>query len=307
MFKTFMGVTEDTTSVLYLRPETAQGIFIDFMQIQRSMRLKLPFCVCQIGKAFRNEITPGNFIFRTREFEQMEMEYFCKGNESSEIFENELKVIDNFLKNTIGLNSSNLRLKEHDKAELSHYSSRTIDIQYNFPQGFSELWGIANRTNYDLTQHAQESGANLYYVDPITNEKIIPHIIEPSVGADRLFYAIACDKYDTEQLANGESREVFRLPYALAPYKVSVLPLTNKLTEEAKKIFINILDKDISASFDSSGSIGKRYRRQDAIGTPYCVTFDFDSLNDSSVTIRERDSMKQERIKISEIISYITK
>lgn len=304
MFKTFQGVTEDSAATLYLRPETAQGIFINFANVQRTARMKVPFGIGQIGKAFRNEITPGNFIFRTREFEQMELEYFCVPNESDKDFETWLKRIENFLFNTIQLSKDNIKIYEHPKDDLSHYSKRTVDFEFNFPHGFGELWGIANRTDFDLCSHMNESKANLMYLDPKTNEKYIPYVIEPSVGVERLFYAIISNFYEVEQLEN-DSREVLRLPFDLAPYKVAVLPLTNKLNEQTKEVFDKLLNASISTTFDTSGSIGKRYRRQDAIGTPICVTFDFDSLEKQDVTIRHRDSMKQERIKISDLTKYI--
>lgn len=307
MFRTFQGVTEDSSSVIYLRPETAQGIFINFSQIQRTTRLKLPFCVCQIGKAFRNEITPGNFIFRTREFEQMEIEYFCKPEQSADIFEQMIGKIKHFLLKTIGLNEKDIKLSEHKKEELSHYSSRTIDFQFNFPHGFSELWGLANRTNFDLSSHMKESKKDLTYLDQTTNEKIIPHVVEPSVGCDRLLYAIVCEKYEIEK-NNEDEREVLRLPYCLSPYKIAVLPLTNKLKEESKKIYLDLINNNISCTTDeSSASIGKKYRRQDAIGTYFCITIDNETINDKKVTIRNRDNMKQERIDINSIIEYINK
>lgn len=304
MFKTFQGVTEDSAATLYLRPETAQGIFINFMNVQRSLRMKVPFGIGQIGKAFRNEITPGNFIFRTREFEQMELEYFCVPSESEKDFEFWLTNIQNFLFNVIKLTPDNVRMYEHPKNDLSHYSKRTIDFEFNFPHGFSELWGIANRTDYDLKSHMNESKVNLMYLDPKTNERYVPYVIEPSVGVERMFYAIICNFYTIEQLEN-DSRELLKLPYALAPFKAAILPLTNKLNDQAKQIYIKLLNSNISCTFDTSGSIGKRYRRQDAIGTPFCITFDFDSLDHDDVTIRHRDSMKQERIKISELTSFI--
>ncbi len=304
MFKTFQGVTEDTTSTLYLRPETAQGIFINFMNVQRSLRMKVPFGIGQIGKAFRNEITPGNFIFRTREFEQMELEYFCVPSESEKDFEFWLSSIQNFLFNTLKLSKDNIRMYEHPKDDLSHYSKRTVDFEFNFPHGFGELWGIANRTDFDLKSHMEVSKANLMYLDPKTNEKYIPYVIEPSVGVERLLYAIICNFYEVEQLEK-DTREVLRLPIVLAPYKAAVLPLTNKLNDQAKEVLDVLLKDSISCTFDTSGSIGKRYRRQDAIGTPFCITFDFDSIENKDVTIRYRDSMKQERIKISELSNFI--
>ncbi|GMO14650.1 MAG: glycine--tRNA ligase [Mycoplasmoidaceae bacterium] len=304
MFKTYMGVTEDSTSTLYLRPETCQSIFVDFNQIARTSRQKLPFSVCQIGKAFRNEITPGNFIFRTREFEQAEIEYFTKEQDAMKDFEMWLKREQDFLLKTIGINKKNIKLLEVPKDELAHYSKRTVDILYNFPHGFSELWGCAHRGVHDLTSHMNESKKDLSYTDPTSGEKIIPNVIEPSVGVDRLMYAIVCDMYDIE-MVDKEEREVLRLPISLAPYKFAVLPLSNKLDKDAHKLFETIVDKGISCAYDASGSIGKRYRRQDAIGTPYCITFDFDSLEKKTITVRNRDSMKQETIKISDLNKYI--
>ena len=307
MFKTYLGAIFDKKSEAYLRPETAQGIFTNFMNVQRTSRLKLPFAICQIGKAFRNEITPGNFIFRTREFEQMECEYFTFPDKADELFDEQLNKIKHFIKAIIRLNSKNWRVKEHNKNDLSHYSSRTVDIEYKFPHGFSELWGIANRGDYDLKCHANVSKANIWYLDEQTNKKIIPYIIEPSLGVERMFYAICCDAYEEQKLKDNDSRVIMHLAYDLAPYKVAILPLVNKLQKYSLKIFNNIISNNVSAIFDTSGSIGKRYRRQDAIGTPYCVTFDYDSLNDKCVTIRNRDTMKQERIKIINIIEYLNK
>ncbi len=306
MFKTFQGVIENDKASLYLRPETAQGIFVNFKNIQRSMRLKLPFGVGQIGKSFRNEITPGNFIFRTREFEQMELEYFCFPNDSAAQFEVLKNKIEHFLKELCGLNETHLKLKEHAKEQLSHYALRTIDFEYLFPQGWSELWGLANRTDYDLKQHQNASKKDLTYLDVETKMKVIPYVIEPSVGVERLMYAILCDAYEEEQLEN-DTRVVLHLNPALAPYQLAVLPLSNKLKEQAKTVFVNLVESGMRASFDTAGSIGKRYRRQDAIGTPYCITYDFDSESDQSVTIRDRDTMKQERIKIVEIKTYLLK
>ncbi|MDR2462054.1 MAG: glycine--tRNA ligase [Mycoplasmataceae bacterium] len=314
MFKTFQGVTEDALTTLYLRPETAQGIFINFANVQRTTRMKLPFAVCQIGKAFRNEITPGNFIFRTREFEQMEIEYFCFPEQSSEIFDKEINVIKNFLENILNFDKKNLIFKEHKKEELSHYSSKTIDVQYNFPHGFSELWGIANRTNFDLTTHMKKSGTNLSYLDSNTNNKIVPYVVEPSVGLDRLFYAIVCEKYKNEKIENKnveekeETREILKLPFVLSPYKIAILPLMSKHKEDAKKVFLSVIDKNISAILDdSSVSIGKKYRRQDAIGTPFCATFDDSTIKNHTITIRNRDTMKQVSIDIDDLIEFINK
>ena len=305
MFKTYQGVLTDKSNETYLRPETAQGIFVNFMNVQRTSRMKLPFAICQIGKAFRNEITPGNFIFRTREFEQMECEYFTYPDKAADLFNEQLDKIQNFVKNIIHLNQKNYRLKEHDKNDLSHYSSRTVDVEYKYPHGFSELWGIANRRDFDLSSHANYSKANIWYLDEKTNKKIIPHVVEPSVGVERLFYAICCDVYEEQKLENDDSRVIMHFAYDLAPYKVAILPLVNKLQSEAYKVFNDIIKQNISATFDTSGSIGKRYRRQDAIGTPFCITVDYDSINDNCVTIRNRDTMKQERIKISEIVKYL--
>ena len=305
MFKTYQSVLQDASSEVYLRPETAQGIFINFMNAQRTSRMKLPFSICQIGKAFRNEITPGNFIFRTREFEQMECEHFCYPDYADTAFEEQLDKVKNFVNNILKFKPENVRLFEHPKDDLSHYSKRTVDIEYNFPHGFSELWGVAHRGNYDLTCHQKESKANIWYLDEKTNTKLIPFVIEPSVGVDRLFYAIVCDTYDEQDLGNNDKRVVMHFTYELAPYKVAVLPLVNKLSAQAYEVFKSLIDKDISATFDTSGSIGKRYRRQDAIGTYYCITFDYDSLNDQKVTIRNRDTMQQERIEIKQIFNYL--
>lgn len=307
MFKTSQSVIEDKANELYLRPETAQGIFINFANIQRALRLKVPFGVGQIGKAFRNEITPGNFIFRTREFEQMEIEFFNYPKDAPAKFEEYIKQIENFLFNVLKLKKENIRMSEHDKADLSHYSSRTIDFQYNFPHGWAELWGLANRTDFDLSNHQKLSGSTLGYLDPETNERFIPHVVEPSVGVERLFYAIICDAYRIENVKEGETREVLGLPYALCPYKVAVLPLSNKLNDNAKKVFDKLIAANIPSVYDVTGSIGKRYRRQDAIGTFYCITYDFNSEKDNCVTIRNRDTMKQDRIKIDEILNYLNK
>ncbi|MCF0227249.1 MAG: glycine--tRNA ligase [Malacoplasma sp.] len=304
MFASHQGVIADEKNKVYLRPETAQGIFVDFKDVLRTSRMRLPFAICQIGKAFRNEITPGNFIFRTREFEQMECEWFVRDDKGADqVFETQLAKMQSFLKNVIGLQDANVKLHEHSKDDLSHYSKRTIDIQYNFPHGFAELWGIANRQQFDLSQHEKFSKAGIYYLED-DGTKIVPYVIEPSVGVERLFYAICCDVYEEQQLEK-ETRLVMHFKYDLAPYKVAVLPLVNKLADQAREVFNQIIDKNISATFDVSGSIGKRYRRQDAIGTYYCVTFDYDSLNDQCVTIRNRDTMQQERIKISELINYL--
>ncbi|MDR1235190.1 MAG: glycine--tRNA ligase [Mycoplasmataceae bacterium] len=305
MFKVHQGILDDETNINYLRPETAQGIFMNFANVQRTTRAKLPFAIGQIGKSFRNEITPGNFIFRTREFEQMELEYFVFPKDADTIFDEQLKKIQNFIHKILQINQHNIKLREHKKDELSHYSNRTIDIEYHFPHGWKELWGIANRTDYDLKSHIKHSNANLWYLDPITNQKIIPYVIEPSVGVERLLYALINDKYEIEKLKDDETREVLRLPYQLAPYKAAVLPLVNKLNTEAKEVFESLVSVGIETIYDTSGSIGKRYRRQDAIGTPFCLTFDFESKDDKKVTIRYRDSMKQERIFIKDLKEFL--
>ena len=310
MFKTFQGVTEDTKSELYLRPETAQGIFVNFSNIQRTTRKKIPFGVAQVGKSFRNEITPGNFIFRVREFEQMELEFFCKPGTDLEWFEYWRSFCRNFLI-SLGLKEENLRLRDHSPEELCFYSKATTDFEYLFPFGWGELWGVADRTDYDLTQHIKTSGKSLEYFDPETNEKYIPYVIEPSLGVERLFLSIVTETYDEEELIstdkNGnekkEVRTVMRLHPALAPYKAAVLPLVKKLTPKAEEVF-EMLSKKFMVTFDETGTIGKRYRRQDEIGTPYCVTYDFDSVEDGAVTVRDRDTMEQERIKIEDLKDY---
>ena len=307
MFKTYQSVIEDKSSEVYLRPETAQGIFINFANIQRALRLKVPFGVGQIGKAFRNEITPGNFIFRTREFEQMEIEFFNYPDQAPAKFEQYLKDIEHFLFNVLNLKKENIRLQEHAKEDLSHYSARTVDFQYNFPHGWAELWGLANRTDFDLSNHEKMSKSTLGYLDPETNKRFIPYVVEPSVGVERLFYAIICDNYKIEEIKENETREVLSLPYALCPYKVAVLPLSNKLNDDARKVFDKLIAQSIPCVYDTTGSIGKRYRRQDAIGTYYCITYDFDSQKDNCVTIRNRDTMKQERIEISKIFDFLCK
>lgn len=303
MFKTFMGVVEDSKNAVYLRPETAQGIFINFKNIMRTTRKKLPLGVGQIGKSFRNEITPGNFIFRTREFEQMEMEVFCKPGTELEIFDYYLDKMQKFL-TSLGFNSDVYRIREHSQEELSHYSNRTVDIEYKFPFGWGELWGLASRTDFDLKAHQEKSKVDMSYLDPTTNEKFIPYVVEPSVGADRLFLALLLNSYEEEVIGVGETREVLHLPYQLAPYKVCVMPLVKKLEEPALAVFNNLCAY-FNVDYDVSGAIGKRYRRQDVIGTPFCVTFDYDSLEDGCVTVRERDSMQQERIKIDELSDYL--
>ena len=303
MFKTFQGVTEDSTSTLYLRPETAQGIFVNFKNIARTTRKKIPFGVAQIGKSFRNEITPGNFIFRTREFEQMELEFFCKPGTDLEWFEFWRGYCRDWLLN-LGMDEKSLRLRDHDKDELCFYSKATTDFEFLFPFGWGELWGVADRTDYDLTQHANHSGESMEYFDPETNEKYIPYVIEPSLGADRVLLAFFCNAYDEETDEKGDTRTVLRLHPALAPFKAAVLPLSKKLSDKAMEVYTN-LSKYFNIDFDDAGSIGKRYRREDEIGTPICITYDFDSLEDNCVTVRDRDTMDQKRIPIAELKSYI--
>lgn len=305
MFKTFQGVTEDSKSEIYLRPETAQGIFVNFKNISRTSRKKIPFGIAQIGKSFRNEITPGNFTFRTREFEQMELEFFCKHGEDLKWYEYWKEYSFNWLL-SLGLNKENLRLRDHEKEELSFYSKATCDIEFLFPFGFGELWGIADRTDYDLSRHIEVSNEDLRYIDPITNEKYIPYCIEPSLGADRVALAFLCDAYDEEQIDQKDTRTVLRLHPALAPFKAAILPLTKKLQDKSDEIY-DELSKYFMVDTDVSGSIGKRYRRQDEIGTPFCITVDFETLEDNCVTIRFRDSMKQERVKISTLKEFIEK
>ena len=303
MFKTFQGVTEDSASELYLRPETAQGIFVNFKNIARTTRKKLPFGVGQIGKSFRNEITPGNFIFRIREFEQMELEFFCKPGTDLEWFAFWKDYCANFLYN-LGMKKENLRLRDHSPEELCFYSKATTDFEYLFPFGWGELWGIADRTDYDLSQHANLSGENLEYFDPETNEKFVPYVIEPSLGADRVTLAFLVEAYDEESVGENDVRTVLRFHPALAPVKAAILPLSKKLSGKAIEIH-DELAKYFNVDFDETGSIGKRYRRQDEIGTPFCITYDFDSENDGCVTVRDRDSMEQVRLPISELKSYI--
>lgn len=305
MFKTFQGVTEDSTNTVYLRPETAQGIFVNFKNVQRTTRKKIPFGICQTGKSFRNEITPGNFIFRVREFEQMELEFFCKPGTDLEWFDYWRSFCKNWLLE-LGIKEENLRLRDHDKEELCFYSKATTDFEFKFPFGWGELWGVADRTDYDLSQHIKFSGQNLEYSDPVTGESYIPYVVEPSVGVERLFLAFLCNAYDEETLENGEVRTVLHLHHALAPYKVAVLPLQKKLNEKAEEV-LELLSKKFSTTFDDAASIGKRYRRQDEIGTPYCVTVDFDTENDNCVTVRERDSMAQVRINLDDLVSYLEK
>ena len=303
MFKTFQGVTEDSTSTLYLRPETAQGIFVNFKNIARTTRKKIPFGVAQIGKSFRNEITPGNFIFRIREFEQMELEFFCKPGTDLEWFEYWRTYCRKWLLD-LGINEEHLRLRDHDKDELCFYSKATTDFEFLFPFGWGELWGVADRTDYDLTQHSEHSGQPMDYFDPETNEKYIPYVIEPSLGADRVLLAFLCDAYDEETDEKGDVRTVMHFHPALAPFKAAVLPLSKKLSEKATEIYSE-LSKDFMIDFDDAGSIGKRYRRQDEIGTPICITYDFDSVEDNCVTVRDRDTMEQKRIPVSELKAYI--
>lgn len=303
MFKTFQGVTEESKNEIFLRPETAQGIFVNFLNVQRTSRKKLPFGIAQIGKAFRNEITPGNFIFRTREFEQMELEFFCKPGTDLEWFKYWKEFCKNWLL-SLGMTEENIRLRDHSKEELCHYSAATSDIEYKFPFGWGELWGIADRTNFDLTQHQEFSGKNLEYFDAETNERYLPYVIEPSLGADRVSLAFLCDAYTEEKISEKDTRIVLKLHPALAPFKACVLPLSKKLGEGAEKIREE-LSKYFMVDYDESGSIGKRYRRQDEIGTPLCITYDFDSENDECVTVRDRDTMEQERIKISDLKEYI--
>ena len=305
MFKTFQGVTEDAKNEIYLRPETAQGIFVNFANIQRTTRKKLPFGVGQIGKSFRNEITPGNFVFRTREFEQMELEFFCKPGTDLEWFAYWRGFCRDWLLK-LGLREENMRLRDHSPEELAFYSKGTTDIEFLFPFGWGELWGVADRTDYDLNQHIKQSGQKLEYFDPETNEHYVPYVIEPSLGADRVLLAFLCDAYDEEVVdaEKNDTRVVLRLHPALAPFKAAVLPLSKKLSEEALKVH-DLLAKDFMVDFDDAGSIGKRYRREDEIGTPYCITFDFDSLEDHCVTVRDRDTMQQERVAIDQLKDYI--
>ncbi len=305
MFKTFIGVTEDSSSTVYLRPETAQGIFVNFKNVARTTRKKLPFGVGQIGKSFRNEITPGNFVFRTREFEQMELEFFCKPGTDLEWFEYWRAYCRDFLM-SLGMKEENMRLRDHSKEELCFYSKGTTDIEFLFPFGWGELWGIADRTDYDLSQHQRVSGESLEYFDPDTNEKYIPYVIEPSLGADRVALAFLCDAYDEEivDTEKNDVRTVLHLHPALAPVKAAILPLSKKLSDKAGEIY-NTLSKYMNVEFDDAGSIGKRYRRQDEIGTPFCITYDFDSKNDGCVTLRERDTMQQIRLPIAELKAYI--
>ncbi|MCH5185929.1 MAG: glycine--tRNA ligase, partial [Oscillospiraceae bacterium] len=286
-----------------LRPETAQGIFVNFKNVQRTSRKKVPFGIGQIGKSFRNEITPGNFTFRTREFEQMELEFFCAPGKDMEWFLYWKEFCMNWLL-SLGIKEENVRFRDHSPEELSHYSNATTDIEFVFPFGWGELWGIADRTDFDLKQHQEHSGESMEYTDPVTNEKFVPYCIEPSLGADRVALAFLVEAYDEEELEGGDSRVVLRLHPALAPIKAAVLPLSKKLSPEAEKVF-DMLSKKYNCEFDEAGSIGKRYRRQDEIGTPFCITYDFDSAEDNSVTVRFRDSMKQERIKTDDLCAFL--
>lgn len=305
MFKTFQGVTEDAKNAVYLRPETAQGIFVNFKNVQRTSRKKIPFGIGQIGKSFRNEITPGNFIFRTREFEQMELEFFCEPGTDLEWHAYWKEFCLNWLK-SLGITDEELRPRDHDPEELSHYSNATTDIEFMFPFGWGELWGIADRTNYDLTQHMDHSKQDMMYFDDEKKEKYVPYCIEPSLGVDRMLLAFLCSAYDEEELEGGDTRTVLHFHPALAPVKIGVLPLSKKLNEGAEKVFSK-LSKKYYCEFDDRGNIGKRYRRLDEIGTPFCVTYDFDSEEDQAVTVRDRDTMEQERIKIEDLDAYFEK
>ena len=302
MFKTFQGVTEDAKNTVYLRPETAQGIFVNFKNVQRTSRKKIPFGIAQIGKSFRNEITPGNFTFRTREFEQMELEFFCEPGTDLEWFAYWKKYCIDWLK-CLGMKEEEMRARDHEKEELSHYSNATTDIEFLFPFGWGELWGIADRTNYDLTQHQEVSKQDMTYFDDEKKEKYIPYVIEPSLGADRMVLAFLCSAYDEEELEGGDMRTVLRFHPTLAPVKVGVLPLSKKLNEGAEKVYAELC-RQYNCEFDDRGNIGKRYRRQDEIGTPYCVTYDFESEEDQAVTVRDRDTMEQERVKIADLKAY---
>lgn len=307
MFKTFQGVTEDSVNTVYLRPETAQSIFVNFKNVQRSSRMRVPFGIGQIGKSFRNEITPGNFIFRVREFEQMELEFFCKPDTDLDWFSYWEKYCKDFLI-SLGISEENLKLRAHSKEELCFYSKATTDFEYNFAFGWGELWGIADRTDYDLKQHQNESGENMEYTDPVTNEKYIPYVVEPSLGVERAVLAFLTEAYDEEVLdaEKNDIRTVLHLHPFLAPYKACILPLQKNLSDKADEVYKK-LAKKFSVTYDVTGSIGKRYRRQDEIGTPYCITVDFDTLNDDTVTVRDRDSMQQIRLKIDELDNYIEK
>ncbi|HIU63277.1 MAG TPA: glycine--tRNA ligase [Candidatus Caccalectryoclostridium excrementigallinarum] len=302
MFKTFQGVTEDSVSTLYLRPETAQGIFVNFLNVQRTSRMKVPFGIAQVGKSFRNEITPGNFIFRVREFEQMELEFFCKPGTDLEWFAYWKEFCKNWLLG-LGIKEENLKLRDHDPEELAFYSNATTDFEFKFPFGWGELWGVADRTDYDLKAHMKVSGKSLEYTDPNTGEKYVPYVIEPSLGVERMVLAILCNAYEEEE-TDSETRVVLKLHHALAPYKVAVLPLQKKALGEKSEEIYRTLCKEFSCTYDEAGSIGKRYRRQDEIGTPYCVTVDFETLDNGTVTVRERDSMAQIRLPIERLVDY---
>ena len=304
MFKTFQGVTEDSQAQVYLRPETAQGIFVNFKNVQRTTRRRIPFGICQIGKAFRNEITPGNFIFRTREFEQMELEFFCEPGTDLDWFAFWRQFCYNWLID-LGLPADEIRTRDHSPEELAFYSKATTDFEYKFPFGWGELWGIADRTDYDLKQHMEHAREDLSYFDPITSQKYVPYVIEPSLGADRVALAFLCAAYDEEEIAPGDIRTVLRFSPVLAPVKIAVLPLSAKLSDSAHKVYLTLCRR-WACEFDDRQSIGKRYRRQDEIGTPYCVTFDFDSVDDRCVTIRERDSMSQIRLPVDELEAYFS-
>ena len=303
MFKTFQGVTEDSTSELFLRPETAQGIFVNYKNVQRTTRKKIPFGIAQIGKSFRNEITPGNFTFRTREFEQMELEFFCKPGEDLEWFKYWKDYCKNFLL-SLGIAEENIKMRDHSPEELSHYSNATTDIEFMFPFGWGELWGIADRTDFDLKQHTEHSGEKLEYIEPVTNERYIPYCVEPSLGADRVALAFLVEAYDEEQVGENDSRVVMRFHPALAPVKAAVLPLSKKLSDKAYELYEKMCKK-FNCEFDDAGSIGKRYRRQDEIGTPWCITYDFETEETGNVTVRNRDTMEQITLKIEEVIPYI--
>ncbi len=303
MFKTFQGVTEDAKAEIYLRPETAQGIFVNFKNVARTSRKKVPFGIAQVGKSFRNEITPGNFIFRTREFEQMELEFFCKPGTDLEWFKYWKDYCRDFLL-SLGMKEENIRLRDHSPEELSHYSNATTDIEFMFPFGWGELWGIADRTDFDLTQHQNHSGESMEYIDQITNERYVPYVVEPSLGADRVALAFLCEAYDEEEVGEGDTRVVLRLHPALAPVKAAILPLSKKLGDKADEVYQKLIKK-YNCEYDDAGSIGKRYRRQDEIGTPVCITIDFETLEDEAVTVRDRDTMEQKRIKIDELDSFM--
>lgn len=303
MFKTHQGVTSDSSTEIFLRPETAQGIFVNFKSVQRTSRKKVPFGIGQIGKSFRNEITPGNFTFRTREFEQMELEFFCKPGEDMEWYEYWKAFCMKWLLD-LGMKDDSLRFRDHGEDELSHYSNATSDIEFLFPFGWGEVWGIADRTDFDLKRHSEHSGTELIYQDPVTNEKYVPYCIEPSVGADRIALAFLINAFEDEVLEDGTERSVLKFHPALAPFKAAVFPLTKKLKEETLEVY-TLLSKYFNIEYDEAGSIGKRYRRHDEIGTPFCITFDFDSLEDKAVTIRDRDTMEQTRVKIDDLVAYI--